>query len=107
MEKKLIILICYDISGFFDKELLSDAVDELYSINVDFKVCRLFFKLNEDTRVRVRTGCGYSDWGEVGDILGKGSGGAAKVQEDRPCVWREQQDGQIRRNQGASLKLSR
>ena len=31
------------------------------------------------TRVRVRTGCGYSEWGEVGDILGQGSGGAAKV----------------------------
>ena len=29
MEKKLIILICYKISGFFDKEVLSDAVQEL------------------------------------------------------------------------------
>ena len=31
------------------------------------------------SRVRVRTGCGYSEYGEVGDILGQGSGGAAKV----------------------------
>ena len=76
MEKKL---ICYDISGFFDKEVLSDAVDELYSIDLDTKVCILFFKLNEVTRVRVRTRCSYSNWGEVGDILGQGSGGAAKV----------------------------
>jgi hypothetical protein len=29
--------------------------------------------------VRVRTGCGYSDRGEVVNILGQGSGGAAKV----------------------------
>ena len=62
MEKKVIIMIRYKISGFFDKEVLSDAVQELYSINTDPKVCiRLFHKLNESTRVRVRTSCGYSE----------------------------------------------
>ena len=40
---------------------------------------RLFYKLNKATRVKVRTGCGDSEWGEAGDILGQGSGGAAKV----------------------------
>ena len=64
--QKLILIICYDVSGFFDKEVLSDALQELYNIDVDPKVCRRFHKLNESTRVRVRTGCGYSDWGEVG-----------------------------------------
>ena len=78
-EKKMIILVCYDISGFFDKEVLADVVEELHSIGVDPKAERLFYKLNEATRVKVRTGCGDSEWGEVGDILGQGSGGAAKV----------------------------
>ena len=40
---------------------------------------RLFYKLNKNTRIKVRTGCGDSEYEEVGDILGQGSGGAAKV----------------------------
>ena len=59
--------------------MLADVVEELHSIGVDPKAERLFYKLNEATRVKVRTGCGDSEWGEVGDILGQGSGGAAKV----------------------------
>ena len=74
----MIILVCYT-SGFLDKEVLADVVEELHSIGVDPKAERLFYKLNEATRVKVRTGCGDSEWGEVGDILGQGSGGAAKV----------------------------
>ena len=79
MQKKLIVLVCYDITGFFDKEVLADAMNELHSIHVDPRAYRLFYRLNESTRVRVRTGCGYSDWGEVGELLRQGSGGAAKV----------------------------
>ena len=33
-EKRLIILICYDISGFFDKEVLSDLLDEIADIYI-------------------------------------------------------------------------
>ena len=78
-EKKMIIIVCYDISGFFDKEVLGDVMEELNSIEVAPRAQRLFYKLNEATKVKVRTGCGDSEWGEVGDILGQGSGGAAKV----------------------------
>ena len=35
--------------------------------------------MNKNTKVKVRTGCGDSEWAEVGDIIGQGSGGAAKV----------------------------
>ena len=45
----------------------------------DPKVYRLFYNLNEYTKVRVWTGCLYSDWGEVRDILGQGSSGVARV----------------------------
>ena len=46
-------------------------------IRVDLKAQRLFYKLNKDTKVKVRTGCGDSEWGKVGDIIGQGSGRAA------------------------------
>ena len=78
-EKKMIILICYDISAFFDKEVLGDLLDELNCIGVDPRAQRLFYQLNKNTKVRVRTGAGDSDWGEVGDIIGQGSSSAAKV----------------------------
>jgi hypothetical protein len=54
-------------------------MDELYHANIDPKAYRLFFLLNQRTKIRVRTGCGYSAWEEAGDLLGQGSGGAAKV----------------------------
>ena len=72
-------LVCCDIKGFFAKEVLGDVMDELHNIGVDPRAQRLFYKLNKATKVKVRTGCGDSEWGEVGDILGQGSGGAAKV----------------------------
>ena len=78
-EKKMIILVCYDICGFFDKEVLGDLLEEMHSIGVDSKAQRLFLKLNKNTKVRVRTGAGDSEWSDVGDIIGQGSGGAAKV----------------------------
>ena len=75
----MIILICYDISAFFDKEVLGDLLDELNCIGVDPRALRLFYQLNKNTKVRIRTGAGDSAWGEVGDIIGQGSSSAAKV----------------------------
>ena len=54
-------------------------MSELYKTKVDARAYRLFFLLNQNTRIRVRTGCGLTDWEEAGDGLGQGSGGAAKV----------------------------
>ena len=45
-EKKMIILICYDISGFFDKQVLGDLMEELHSIGVDPRAQRLRGKRN-------------------------------------------------------------
>ena len=78
-QKKFLIFFSNDVSKFFDKEVLSDCMQELTSAGVDQKAYRLFFKLNEATRIRVRTGCGYSEWEEAGNLLGQGNGGAAKV----------------------------
>ena len=78
-DKKLLVLYPHDTSKFFDKEVLVDCMGELYAANVDPRAYRLYFLLNKATKIRVRTGCGYSAWGEAGDSLGQGSGGAAKV----------------------------
>ena len=78
-EKRLIIVACYDIKGFFDKEVLGDLIDEMNNVEVDPRAQRLFYQLNKNTRVKVKTGCGESGWGEAGDIIGQGSGGAAKL----------------------------
>ena len=67
------------MAKFFDNEVLMDCMSELYSTNVDKRAYRLFFLLNEKTRIQVRTGCGLTNWEEAGDGLGQGSGGAAKV----------------------------
>ena len=78
-QKKMIILMPYDISNFLDKKVLLDVMQELHSIGVKPRAYRLFFRLKENTRIKVKTGCGYSKFMEVGDILHQGSGGAAKV----------------------------
>ena len=54
-------------------------MQELHSIGVDPPAHRIFFRLNENTRIKVKTGCGYNEFEEVRDILGQESGGAAKL----------------------------
>ena len=41
----------YDISKFFYRESLVDTMDMMYRREVDPKACRLWAKLNLDTRV--------------------------------------------------------
>ena len=52
---------------------------ELYQAEIDPKASRMFFLLNQRTKIRVKTGCEYSTWEEAGDLIGQGSRGAAKV----------------------------
>ena len=74
-QRKLLIFYSNDVSKFFDKEVLIDCMQELASAKINPRAYRLFFKLNKDTKIRVRTGCGFSQWEEAGDLLGQGSGG--------------------------------
>ena len=46
---------------FFDKEVVVDCMGELNKADVDHRVYRLYFYLNQRTGIRVKTGCGYSD----------------------------------------------
>ena len=47
----------------------------------DPKAIRLWYKLNESTRIRVKTGSGASDYTEVGAVLGQGTLGGALISQ--------------------------
>ena len=72
-----IIFQLYDLQKFFDKENLRDIMDILHEIGVDPKLYRTWFLLNQNTRIRVKTANGYTEWRNVGELLGQGSGGGA------------------------------
>ena len=69
----------YDIRKFFDKEVLRDAMDEVHNAGVDPKVYRIWYKLNMNTKIRVKTAVGDTEYGDAGELVGQGSGGAALV----------------------------
>ena len=52
-------------------------MDILHEIGVDPKLCRTWFELNKNTTIRVKTANGFTDWRNVGELLGQGSGGGA------------------------------
>ena len=74
------IFCCYDMQKFFDKESLKDCMDTLNTrAGVDPKSYRLWYKLNEDTQIAVKTCVGLSDSATITDSIGQGSVGAALV----------------------------
>ena len=78
--KEGLIVNTYDMKKFFDKEDLTDA---LYTLNkvakVDDQSYRIWYKMNQDTRISVKTSVGLSRSANVKDSLGQGSMGAALV----------------------------
>ena len=48
---------------------------------VDPKAIRLWYNLNDKTQIRVRTGAGVSDAGDVGAVVGQGTIGGALVSQ--------------------------
>ena len=70
---KGLILCLYDISKYFDKENLRDCMGELYDYNVRGKLYRLVFELNKETKIRVKTPVGLTEYEEVGEGLGQGT----------------------------------
>ena len=74
-----IIFQLYDIQKYFDKENLRDAMNTLYQIGVEPQMYRAWFNLNKNTVIRVKTGTGYSEWADAGELIGQGTGGGALV----------------------------
>ena len=70
----------FDMSKFFDKESLLDCMNVLNThAKIDNKSYRLWYKLNEGTRISVKTSVGETDKATIFDSIGQGSVGAALV----------------------------
>ena len=71
------ILTLADIMKFFDKQSLVDATDSLHIAKINPKFYRVWFKMNQNTVIQVKTGAGMSARGLAGPVTGQGGGGAA------------------------------
>ena len=71
----------WDISKFFDKEMVEDAILTCLKRKTNKKATRIWYKLNKDTQIKVRTGVGMSDKAEVGAVVGQGTIGGALVSQ--------------------------
>ena len=70
----------FDMSKFFDKESLLDCMYTLdKKANIDHKCYKIWYKLNENACISVKTSVGNSKSKTVKDSIGQGSGGAALV----------------------------
>ena len=73
---------CYDVSKFFDKEMIEDGVMVCKKRGIDPKAIRLWHKLNDNTKIRVRIpGAGVSETGDVGAVVGQGTIAGALVSQ--------------------------
>ena len=81
MQNKQVFIQMFDISKFFDKEQIEDAVVTCLKRGADQKAVRLWYKLNQQTKIQVRTGAGLSREGFVGAVLGQGTLGGALISQ--------------------------
>ena len=76
-----LVIQLYDLSKYFDKEMVEDAILTCISRKADPKAIRLWYKLNENTKIQVKTGSGMSEFAEVGAILGQGTLAGALISQ--------------------------
>ena len=67
----------YDISKYFDKEILKDAMDTLYRCGVQGKLYRLWYTLYKDSQIKVKTAAGMTEIRSTGENVTQGSIGGA------------------------------
>ena len=78
---KMLVIQCYDVGKFFNKEMIEDAILVCQKRGVDPKAVRLWFKLNNKTKIKVKLPCGVSDVADVGAVVGQGTIGGALVSQ--------------------------
>ena len=71
------ILTLIDIIAFFDREDILDVIETFEKMSVNKKATRLWYKLNDNTEIQVKTAVGVSGTAQVGPLVGQGSGLAA------------------------------
>ena len=72
-KRKGIIFSSFDIRKFYDSELLSDCLNEIYNSSVKGKVYRLIYHMNKNVRIKVNTPVGVTDSANTGPTLAQGS----------------------------------
>ena len=78
---KGMIFTLVDLISFFDRENIFDVMATLYETGVNNTAARLWYKLNQNTEIRVKTSAGMTDVAMVGDVIGQGTAGAALVSQ--------------------------
>ena len=73
MTGRAIIIQMWDLSKFFDKESLTDCLNELHKSNIKGKLYRLLYSMNKNTRISVDTPVGLSDEADRGEGVGQGT----------------------------------
>ena len=63
----------WDLSKFFDRESLTDCMNELYKSKVQGKLYRLLYTMNRNTRICVQTPVGVTDEQDTGEGVGQGT----------------------------------
>ena len=69
---KPFIIQVYDLSKYFDKESLRDAMNSLYETGVKGKLYRLWFMMNCGNQVKVLTSAGMTGILATGKMSDKG-----------------------------------
>ena len=67
----------FDISKYFDKENLKDAMDTLHKCGITGKLYRLWYELYRDSLIRVKTAAGLTNFKATGENVNQGSIGGA------------------------------
>ena len=80
-----LFLQLYDLSKYFDKEILRDAMDTLYNAGINGKLYRLWFMMNKDTQIRVKTSFGITDVAPTGENVAQGSIGGGLISALNLC----------------------
>ena len=74
-----IILLVMDIVSFFDKEDIFDCLNTLEILEVNKKAVRMWYLMNKDTKISIKTAFGMTKEAVIGDCLGQGTAGAGLV----------------------------
>ena len=74
-----LIFFFVDIVSFFDREDIYDCLETLEEIKVNKKARRMWYLLNKDTRIVVKTAFGTTEEAYVGDCLAQGTSGAGLI----------------------------
>ena len=74
-----LIFLAMDIISFFDKEDIYDCLNTLEKLEVNKKAVRMWYLLNRNTKISIKTSHGMTQEAAVGDCLGQGTAGAGLV----------------------------